>query len=101
MIIAALGCRALAAQTSENKEGDPITDKLRLEIARTQRDLLLADARMREAIERYNAAKAETEGLQKALAEKVAEATKACGDKQAFDAGKLACVAKSAPAKDK
>ena len=78
----------------QGAEADPITDKLRLEIVRTQRDLLLADARMKEAAERYIAAKTEAEGLQKALADKVVEAGKACGDKKAFDTGKLACVEK-------
>ena len=77
-------------------EADPITDKLRLEIVRTQRDMLLADAKMKEAAERYMAAKAEAEGLQKTLADKVVEAGKACGDKKVFDTGRLACVEKPA-----
>lgn len=109
LITIVVTCGALAAQSTDSAkpekapgaESDPITDKLRLEIARTQRDLLLADARMKDAIERYIAAKNETEGLQKALAEKIAEAGKACGGKQVFDAGKLACMQKSSPAKDR
>jgi hypothetical protein len=88
-------CGALAAQAGSGV-ADPVTDKLRLEIARTQRDLLLADARMKEAAERYIAAKTEAEGLQKALAGKVAEAGRACGGEGVFDAGKLACVEKPA-----
>ena len=101
LIIIAFTCGALAAQSTDSaKETDPITDKLRLEIARTQRDLLLADAKMKDAIERYNAAKSETEGLQRALSEKIAEAGKACGERQSFDPGKLICIPKP-PAKDK
>ena len=66
--------------------------KQRLEIARTQRDLLLADAKMKEAVELYNAAKAEADELQKGLAEKVAGAGRACGEHKSFDTGKLTCV---------
>jgi len=51
---------------------------------------------MKEAAERYMAAKAEAEGLQKTLADKVVEAGKACGDKKVFDTGRLACVEKPA-----
>ena len=76
-----------------------ISDKLAADIARTQRDLLLADARMKDAVERYNAAKAGGEALNKALSERLAEAGKACGEKLAFDAGKLACVEKLASQK--
>jgi len=90
-----LFCGTPAGQTA-GPEADPITDKLRFEIVRTERDLLLADGRMKEAAERYMAAKAEAEGLEKALAAKVVEAGKACGDKLAFDTGKLACVEKPA-----
>jgi hypothetical protein len=90
-----LFCGTPAGQTA-GLEADPITDKLRFEIVRTERDLLLADGRMKEAAERYMAAKAEAEGLEKALAAKVVEAGKACGDKMAFDTGKLACVEKPA-----
>jgi hypothetical protein len=109
LIVIAVLCGVLAAQSTDSAksdktprtETDPITDKVRLDIARTQRDLLLADARMKDAIERYNAARSETEGLQRALAEKIAEAGKACGDRQAFDAEKLTCVPRPSPAKEK
>ena len=97
LIAIVFACGILAAQSdgpAKPTPEDPITDKLRLEIVRTQRDLLLADARMKEAAERYMAAKTEAEGLQKALVEKVVEAGKACGDKKTFDTGKLACVEK-------
>jgi len=78
-------------------QNDPITDKERLEIARAQRDLLLADAKMKEAVERFNAAKAEADGLQKALGERVAAAAKACGSHKTFDTAKLVCVDVPAP----
>ena len=86
-LLLALFCAAAVAQTAPQ-----LTDVLRLEIAQTQRDLLLADARMKEAIERYTAAKAEAEKLQQALGQKVAQAKTACGA-QVFDDVKLACVA--------
>jgi len=105
LIMIVLTSGTLAAQSAgsskpesviQGAEADPITDQLRLEIVRTQRDLLLADAWMKEAAERYMAAKTEAEGLQKALADKVVEAGKACGDKKSFDTGRLACVDKPA-----
>jgi signal transduction histidine kinase len=97
LIIIVFTCGALLGQSADS--ADPITDKLRVEIARMQRDLLLADAKMKDAIERYNAAKTEAEGLQKSLAEKIADASKACGDKKTFDTGKLACVEKGSQGK--
>jgi hypothetical protein len=93
LLFVIFACGVVSAQPAATKPAEAApSDSLRLEIARAQRDLLLADAQMREAVERYNAAKSETEGLQKALAEKIAEAIKACGENQTFDAGKLACV---------
>lgn len=111
LIVFVLSCGSLAltgqsidsakAERVAGAEGDPITDKVRLEIAKTQRDLLLASAKMRDAEDRYLAAKAEAEGLQKALAEKIAGAGRACGEKKIFDTVKLACTERVSPGKDK
>ena len=72
----------------------PLSEALKLEIVKTQRDLLLADSRMKQSVETYNASKTEAEGLQKTLAEKIVEAGKSCTAAQAFDGNTLACVVK-------
>ena len=102
LLFVIFACGVVSAQPAATKPAAAApSDSLRLEIARAQRDLLLADAKMREAIERYNAAKSETEWLQRALAEKIAEAVKACGENQTFEAGKLACVPAPSSAKSR
>ena len=111
LLFVIFACGVVAAQPAATKPEDHGTDRKtaaaapsdsrRLEIARAPRDLLLADAKMREAVERYNAAKSETEWLQRALAEKIAEAVKACGENQTFEAGKLACVPAASSAKSR
>jgi len=71
-----------------------LTEAEKLTIAIIQRNALVADLKMRNAEDEFNAAKAEAEGLKKQLTEKLAAAAKTCTDKQRFDAASLACVAK-------
>lgn len=87
-----------AARPEKTAGTGAVADKLRFEIVRMQRDLLLADVKIRDAVERYNAAKSEAGSLQRMLAEKVAEAGKACGEGKVFDPAGLTCVERGAPA---
>ena len=75
----------------------PSLSDLILEVSKTQRDLLLADSKMKQIIEQYNTTKTEAEGLQKSLQEKTAAAGKACPSGKIFDAMKLSCEAAPKP----
>ncbi len=100
-ILLTLTLAAIPLAAQEQRSGGAVTgapiaaaavpDKVTAEIARQERDLLLADAVMRASAESYNAAQAETERLKKTLAEKMAEASKACAGRQ-FDGVTLRCV---------
>ncbi len=73
------------------QEPAQISDKTKLEIALKQRDLLVSNAVMKDAAERYEAAKARAEQQQKELADLFEAAKKTCGARQ-FNPEKLACV---------
>lgn len=71
----------LVAWALLGSDSDPITDKLRFELAVAQRDYLLAQQAFDKA----------TENLKR----KISEADKACeGVKKSFDIGTFACVEK-------
>jgi hypothetical protein len=71
---------------------DQPTDAQRLDIARAQRDYWIADEKVKDAVAHFNAAKAEVDAMEKALAEKIAAANKFCGEKRTFNASQLVCV---------
>jgi hypothetical protein len=67
------------------QEKDPITDRMRYEIAAAQRDFLIAK-------QQFDAASAH-------LKEKIEQADKACAPGGSFDLAKFACIARTAEKK--
>jgi len=77
----------------------PITTELRLEIARTQRDIMIAKSNMKSAAEFHSQNKSRSQELTSKLTEQLAEAQKSCKAEEVFDGETLGCVPRPAEPK--
>lgn len=89
-IALAVACLTMAAQTA-----DPIPDKLRTDLLRTQRDQLAAERDKQAAMMTYHAAESRYEASKHNLAVLQSDAEQRCAAAgRKFDADQVACIAK-------